>query len=943
MQKRNNQNNTFGNTGKPNAIIIRGARVNNLKNIDVEIPRNQLIVVTGVSGSGKSSLAFDTIYAEGQRRFVESLSSYARQFLERLEKPDVDFISGISPAVAIEQKILSKNPRSTVGTSTEIYDFFRLLFARVGKTYCAKCETLVSKDSVQSVVSKLYKETNGINGNKILVLFPVNIHSATTLSEQIEYLRSQGFTRILHNGIIIDVSEVDAESLRSEKKIYVVLDRLVLQNEKQDNRLSDSLESAFRFGNGKLVIHFVDTGKELPFSQHFICAQCELSYQEPEPQLFSFNTPLGACPECQGFGKSIGVDENLVVPDKNKNLEEGAIHCWNFPHWKKFHFELLEIASHANIRTNVPYYQLTEKERNVIFNGFETFCGVKGFFNFLQSKSYKLHYRVFLSRYRGYTICNECSGTRLRREALLVKINNKSIGDVVQMPLDIAFAFLNSLLLSEYEKEISERILLEIKKRIKFLVDVGIGYLTLDRTTHSLSGGESQRIHLATALGLSLVGTLYVLDEPSIGLHTKDTQRLIGILKSLRDLGNTVVVVEHDREIIESADFIIDLGPKAGELGGEVVFTGTHHQLLQSNTLTSKYLSGSEEINIPQHRNLGNGKYISIIGAREHNLKNINVKIPLRNFVCITGVSGSGKSTLVHNVLSNGIKKMKGESTEKAVLVEKIEGTNHLTNVELVDQTSIGKTSRSNPVTYIKAYDSIRELFASTPQSKLRGYLPSHFSYNVSGGRCESCNGEGIQRIEMQFLAELELQCEICGGTRFKKEILQVQYFGKKIIDVLNFTVTEAVAFFSKHPTGTKIAKRLQNLQEVGLGYLRLGQSSTTLSGGESQRMKLASYLVDSDKNANTLFIFDEPTTGLHFNDIKILLHCFQRLLKQGHSLVVIEHNLDVIKSADWIVDLGPEGGERGGFVIAEGTLETIINTEDSMTGNCLKKILSKN
>ncbi|MBM4165957.1 MAG: excinuclease ABC subunit UvrA [Ignavibacteria bacterium] len=943
MQKKTNQNNTFSNSKKQNSIIIRGARVHNLKNINVEIPHNQLVVITGVSGSGKSSLAFDTIYAEGQRRFVESLSSYARQFLERFEKPDVDFISGISPSVAIEQKIPSKNPRSTVGTSTEIYDFLRLLFARIGKTYCAKCGTVVLKDSVQSVVNKLYEETSGINGDKILVLFPVHIHSTTTINEQIEYIRSQGFTRIFHSGIVIDVNEIDIENFQYQKKIFVVLDRLLLNNEKHDNRLSDSLESAFRFGDGKLVIHFVESGNELRFNQHFMCSLCDVQYQEPEQQLFSFNTPLGACSVCQGFGKSIGIDEGLVVPDKNKNLEEGAIHCWNFPNWKKFHIELLEIAARVNIRTNVPYYQLKEEERNVIFNGYETFCGVNGFFQFLQSKSYKLHYRVFLSRYRGYTICSECKGSRLRQEALLVKLNNKTIADVAQMSLSAAYDFFDSLLLSESEKKISERILHEIKKRIKFLIDVGIGYLTLDRTTHTLSGGESQRIHLATALGLSLVGTLYVLDEPSIGLHTRDTRRLIGILKSLRDLGNTVIVVEHDREIIESADYIIDIGPNAGELGGEIVFSGKHQQLLQSNTLTSKYLSGYEEIKIPTCRNNGSGNYIAIIGAREHNLKNINVKIPLQNFVCVTGVSGSGKSTLVHNVIYNSIKKIRGELDGTVVQVEKVEGINNIANVALVDQSPIGKTSRSNPVTYIKAYDLIRDVFASTPQSKMRGYMPSHFSFNVSGGRCEACNGEGIQRIEMQFLAELELQCEVCGGTRFKKEILQIQYNGKNIIDVLNFTVSEAFAFFGEYPTGIKIAKRLRILHDVGLGYLRLGQSSTTLSGGETQRIKLASFLVDADKNANTLFIFDEPTTGLHFNDINILLQCFQRLLKREHSIIVIEHNLDVIKCADWIIDLGPEGGERGGFIIAEGTLKTIINNTDSITGSCLKRVLSKN
>ncbi|MBS4027177.1 MAG: excinuclease ABC subunit UvrA [Ignavibacteriales bacterium] len=923
-------------------IIIRGARVHNLKNVNLEIPRNKLVVFTGVSGSGKSSLAFDTIYAEGQRRFVESLSSYARQFLERLDKPDVDFIHGISPAIAIEQKTISKNPRSTVGTQTEIYDYLRLLFARIGKTYCRQCGKLVIKDSVQSVLEQLKEESKEAGNIKFYVLFPVLHSKSILIKEQIEKLRVQGFVRLLSNDEIIELTNDISEQVFLTCR-YVLLDRIVFSPASIDNRIADSLESAFRFGEGKLTLKLIESGKEFHFNQRFQCADCGIDYREPEPNLFSFNTPFGACPECQGFGRSIGIDEALVIPNKERSIEEGAIHCWNFPNWKHNLTELLNIVPKANIRTNIPYSQLSPKEKEIIWNGYQKFEGINGFFEFLKSKSYKLHYRVFMSRYRGFTICNKCKGTRLREDALWIKVADKNIRDVVQMSLEDLYLFFRTFEPTKSEQAIASRLFLEIQKRLKYLVDVGLGYLTLDRLSQTLSGGESQRIHLSTALGTALVGALYVLDEPSIGLHSRDTQRLISIMKSLRDLGNTVIVVEHDREIIESADYIVDIGPNAGELGGEIVFQGTLSELKKNNSLTGKYLSGKFSIPVPAQRKKNFAAFITIKGAREHNLKNVDVRIPLKSFVCVTGVSGSGKSTLVHNILYAGLQKMKGEFDGPVGAFDKIIGGETIDNIELVDQTPLGRSSRSNPVTYLKIFDLIRDIFSQTQSAKVRGYSAGHFSFNVPGGRCEVCEGEGIQRVEMQFLAELELECDVCHGKRFKKEVLQIRFDNKNIFDVLNMTVAEAITFFSKHSVGKRVALRLKILEEVGLGYLRLGQSAATLSGGEAQRMKLASFLMDVDFHNHTLFIFDEPTTGLHIDDVHCLLQCFQKLLRSNHSLIIIEHNLDIIKCADWVIDLGIEGGKNGGEIVAEGTPEFIAANEKSWTGKFLRQWVGAN
>jgi excinuclease ABC subunit A len=921
-------------------IVIRGARVHNLKNISLEIPKNKLVVITGVSGSGKSSLAFDTIYAEGQRRFVESLSSYARQFLERMEKPDVDFIQGISPAVAIEQKTLTKNPRSTVGTQTEIYDYLRLLFARIGKTYCQQCGRFVKKDSVQTVIERLNSETSTEKQTKIYILFPLLLKNIS-LENQLTQLKADGFIRLLWNNEIIDISESLPQDFTLENT-FVVVDRIAYSHIQTDNRFADSVEIAFRYGKGTMLIRLFDLQKDLLFNQEFACPHCNIPYTEPEPQIFSFNTPLGACPTCQGFGRTVGIDEDLVIPNKTKTLKDGAIFCWTFPRWINNFSDLANIAAVSGIRLDVPYIDLTEKEKNIIWNGCKNFDGIYKFFKFIEEKSvYKIHYRVFLSRFRGYTSCFACKGSRLRVEALNIKIAEKNIGQIVQLTLADCLKFFEELHLTEMEQKIGVRILNEIRKRLKYLVDVGIAYLTLDRLSNSLSGGESQRINLATALGSSLVGALYVLDEPTIGLHSRDTLKLISILKSLRNLGNTVILVEHDKEIMQHADYIIDLGPLAGTNGGKIIFSGNINEIKSdNNSLTGKYLSGTLTIPVPDFRKNGSGKFIVVKGARENNLKNIDLKIPLNCFVCITGVSGSGKSTLVHDILYGGIKKQKGEYEGKIGKFTSLEGSHHINNIELVDQSPIGRSSRSNPVTYLKIYDAIRELFSNTHQAKIRGFSPGHFSFNVPGGRCEACDGDGFQHIEMQFLAEIELPCEVCGGKRFKKEVLQIRFQEKNIHDVLQLTVTDAIHFFSSSPQSVKIAQKLKILEEVGLGYIHLGQSASTLSGGEAQRLKLATYLSMSTFEEHTLFIFDEPTTGLHFHDITPLLHCFGRLLKNNNSLIVIEHNIEVIKCADWIIDLGPEAGEGGGVIIAEGTPEEIVKKNNSHTATFLLKEL---
>ena len=922
-------------------IIIRGARVHNLKNISLELPRNQLIVFTGVSGSGKSSLAFDTIYAEGQRRFVESLSSYARQFLERMEKPDVDFIQGISPAIAIEQKTTGRNPRSTVGTSTEIYDYLRLLFGRIGKVYCSNCGQLIQRDSVRTVLEKLNQTFTGKQLVKLYIMFPFPEHPKIKLQDELVELKKLGFFRILQNGELVDLNDIDPKSITSKKDIAIVVDRIVFKPGSNDTRFADSLETAFSSGEGYLIIHDVDAGKEYSFNQQFACSLCKIKYEEPEPRLFSFNNPFGACPKCEGFGRSISLDLDLIIPNKRLSLSEGAIYPWTMPKWKENLNDLLCIADTIGIRTNVPFSELTKKELDVIYNGVKGFDGIYRFFKFIESKLYKVQYRVFLSRFRRYTVCDTCKGARLRPAALNVTISGKTIGDIVGVTIQEALAFFQHIELTPYETEIAKRILEELRRRLTYLNDIGVGYLTLDRLSNTLSGGESQRINLSTALGSSLVGSLYVLDEPSIGLHPRDTQRLISIMKSLRDVGNSVFVVEHDGDIIKSADQIIDMGPAAGEFGGEIVFQGNSDELRQNGkTLTSKYLNGELTIPVPSSIRSGKTDTISIKGAFAHNLKDIDVDIPLKRFVCITGVSGSGKSTLVHDVLYPAIKAWKENSGEHGSGLTNIKGVEHIDAVELVDQSPIGKTPRSNPSTYIGAYDAIRDVFANTQASKIRGFKPGTFSFNVPGGRCDTCEGSGIQIIEMQFLADLELTCESCQGKRFKKETLSVHYQDKNIDDVLNMTVADALTFFSSHPTGRKVAERLRVLNEVGMGYIRLGQSSTTLSGGEAQRVKLASHLAEQNHDKHTLYIFDEPTTGLHFDDIAKLLKCFTALLEKGNSLLIIEHNMEVIKCADWIIDLGPEAGALGGEIVIAGTPAQVANCERSFTGQYLRKYL---
>jgi len=922
--------------------------VHNLKNISLELPRNKFIVITGVSGSGKSSLAFDTIYAEGQRRFVESLSAYARQFLERMDKPDVDFIQGISPAIAIEQKTTARNPRSTVGTTTEIYDYLRLLFARIGKTYCHKCGQLVQKDSVRTVLEKLkgdgrWQMADGSEKKelKLYVLFPLHQHKDATLQQELENLKKQGFFRVLYKDEIVDLNEKSLYKKAKKSDVHVLVDRLIFRVGEDNNRLADSVETAFKVGDGYAVIKLLEDGKELRFNQHFECANCSIRYEEPDPRLFSFNNPFGACPKCQGFGRSVGIDLDLVVPNKQLSIRDGAIQPWTTPKWHDNLRGLLRIAYDAKLRVDVPFEELTEPEINIILNGYGDFEGLYEFFKAVEKKAYKIYYRVFLSRYRGYTTCDTCKGARLRQEALNIKVAEKTIFDLVQMTIDETHRFFQQLKLTTFELEVARRILEELRRRLKYLVDVGIGYLTLDRLSNTLSGGESQRINLATALGSSLVGSLYVLDEPSIGLHPRDNEKLISILKSLRDIGNTVIVVEHDADMMRAADVIVDMGPRAGEYGGEVVFQGEIKQLANNvTTLTGQYLSGKKSIPVPGKRRKGSGKFITIKGAAQHNLRSINVNIPLGMFVAVTGVSGSGKSTLVHEIIYGALKKAKGDYSEEVGKFRSLEGAEHIDEVELVDQSPIGRTPRSNPATYIKAFDLIRDAFANTQAAKIHGYTPGSFSFNVPGGRCETCEGSGIQTIEMQFLADLELTCEVCKGKRFKKELLDVRCQNKSVDEVLAMTVSEAITFFNAASTGKRIAKRLQVLDDVGMGYIRLGQSATTLSGGEAQRVKLATNLAEQQEGKHTLFIFDEPTTGLHFDDIAKLLNAFNALIEKGSSILVIEHNMDVIKCADWIIDLGPEAGDEGGRIVAEGEPEKISRMQNSYTGNFLKHYL---
>jgi excinuclease ABC subunit A len=924
-----------GSPASDRPIIVKGARVHNLKNVDVEIPRNKLTVVTGVSGSGKSSLAFDTIYAEGQRRYVESLSSYARQFLERMDKPDVDFMQGISPAMAIQQKTTSSNPRSTVGTTTEIYDYVRLLFARVGKTISPKSGKQVQKDTTETIIKELFDEFE--EKTRFYVLFPIELREGRKMKDQLAVLKEKGLTRLLNveNEEMLDLSGDNIKpSSVSVKKHRVLVDRLAIKKDDDTrSRIADSLETAFREGHGRCSVK-IRKGEELPFSERF--ERDGMEFVEPTPQMFSFNNPFGACDTCEGFGRVAGIDEDLVIPDPDKTIRGGAVAPFDSPKFSKHMRDFIREAAKEQLPIDVPYKELDKKTRRILWNGQGKYAGIHGFFEEVKSQFYKVHMRVFYSRYRGYSRCPDCEGFRVRKDALYVKVGGLHIGEVSEMTIGHARTFFDELELTKFEQEVAGQILYEIRKRLRYLDEVGLDYLTLDRLTNTLSGGESQRISLANSLGSSLIGSLYVLDEPTIGLHPRDNDRLINILKSLRDIGNTVLVVEHDPEMIKAADNVIDIGPFAGNYGGEVVFSGTYQKLLDASTLTGKYLGGEKEIPVPEKRRQGNGKAFEIRGASEHNLKSVDVDFPLGMMVCVTGVSGSGKSTLVHDTLYAHIQKELGSWNDKVGRHRSIEGLRHVEAVEMVDQSPIGRSTRSNPATYTKAFDGIRDLFSGTRQSKIMGYTPGHFSFNVPGGRCETCQGEGVQKIEMQFMADIELVCEECGGTRFRKEILQVKYRGKNIHDVLEMSVSDALDFFVDEKG---IINKLQPLDDVGLGYLKLGQSATTLSGGEAQRVKLAKFL-SKTSNEHTLYFFDEPTTGLHFEDISKLLGSFNELVDQGHSVIIIEHNLDVIKSADWIIDIGPEGGFGGGQVVAIGTPEDIAAVEESHTGRFLLDVL---
>ncbi|EKY12772.1 excinuclease ABC subunit UvrA [Capnocytophaga sp. oral taxon 324] len=915
---------------KTKEILIKGAKLHNLKNITVGIPRNKLVVITGLSGSGKSSLAFDTLYAEGQRRYVESLSSYARQFLGKLDKPKVDNIIGIAPAIAIQQKVNTSNPRSTVGTSTEVYDYLKLLFARIGKTYSPISGQEVKKHTVTDVVDAVMRYPEG---TKLLLLAPVSIPKDRTVEQVLKLLLQQGYARILHKEEIIRLEEDNLP--KNLDNFQLVVDRVVVRHDEDfQHRLADAVDTAFFEGKGECYIQEMDGVVQTHFSNRFELDG--ITFLEPNVHLFSFNNPYGACPKCDGYGDTIGLDEDLIVPNTGLSVYENAIYPWRGETMSWFRDQLVNNAYKFDFPIHKPWFELTDEQKQLVWDGNKYFTGLTDFFKELEEKSYKIQNRVLLARYRGKTRCHECHGKRLRKEANYVKIAGKSISDLVELPIEELQVFFKELKLTDYEQEVAKRLLLEINNRLQFLTDVGLGYLTLNRKSNTLSGGESQRINLATSLGSSLVGSMYILDEPSIGLHPRDTERLISVLKSLRDLGNTVIVVEHDEDIMKAADYIIDIGPEAGTHGGEVVATGTYNELLKANTLTGKYLSGRLTIEVPKKRRTS-PHYITLVGCRENNLKNIDVTFPLDMLTVVTGVSGSGKSTLMKKLLYPAIQKELDLGGEKIGQFTKIEGKyKHLQSVEFVDQNPIGKSTRSNPITYIKAYDDIRALFANQKLAKMRNFQSKHFSFNVDGGRCEVCKGEGEVTIEMQFMADVHLTCEACGGKRFKKEVLEVMYEGKNIDDLLNTTIDDAVAFFQKHKQ-TKIAEKLKPLQDVGLGYVTLGQSSSTLSGGEAQRIKLASFLSKSDSKEKVLFIFDEPTTGLHFHDIRKLLDSLQALIEKGHSVIIIEHNVEMIKSADYVIDLGLEGGAKGGNLIATGTPEEIAKNKQSYTGKYLK------
>jgi excinuclease ABC subunit A len=941
-------------------LIVRGARTHNLKNVDVTLPAGKLIIITGVSGSGKSSLAFDTIYAEGQRRYVESLSAYARQFLERMEKPDVDKIEGICPAIAIRQKNSVRNPRSTVGTTTEIHDYMRLLYARVGRTYCRQCGQEVVRETAEVVARRLGELPSG---TRILIGFEIpvvaipadasadaetsdelevaeadaRVKAIDPIVETLETLRRRGFGRLLVDSRAVAFEEVDVTSLRSRTTLEVVVDRLRIEGDLR-SRLTDSIETSYREGGGAAFAVNADTGERHVFSERFECRRCGIAYETPQPRLFSFNNPFGACPTCHGFGNIIELDMDLVVPDATRSISDGAIEPWSKPHYRAQLAELKRAAKKGAVRLDVPWADLTDEERQFVVEGNDDYEGIRGFFRWLERKKYKVHVRVFLSRYRGYLACPDCGGARLRREARDVRIGGRTIDAVSALTVRETQQFFATLELTEKETAVADKVLREIRRRLGFLSDVGLDYLTLDRLSSTLSGGESQRINLATSLGSALVGTLYVLDEPSIGLHSRDNQRLLDILRQLRDQGNTVLVVEHDEDMIRVADHIVDIGLGAGEQGGKVVYSGDLPGLmLEARSLTAKYLRHELSIPIPSPRRRGLPQKIKLRGATEHNLKDIDIDIPLNTLTCVTGVSGSGKSTLVHDVLYAAIKRAKGEWDRRVGTHRSLDGLEFISDVVLVDQAPIGRTPRSNPVTYLKAFDPIRELFSLTRDAKSRGLTASHFSFNVPGGRCEACQGEGEVRVEMQFLADVFVPCDQCDGMRFKPQVLEVRYRGKNVHQVLDMTVREALTFFTQSP---KVLRRLQVLDEIGLGYLRLGQPATTLSGGEAQRIKIAAHLA-SFGGERLLYILDEPTTGLHFDDIAKLLAAFRKLVEAGHTLVVIEHNLDVIKTADYVIDLGPEGGDGGGEVVTAGTPEQVAQVEASYTGHALRPVLA--
>lgn len=916
-------------------ILVKGAKLHNLKNIDLAIPKNKLVVITGLSGSGKSSLAFDTLYAEGQRRYVESLSSYARQFLGKLDKPQVDYIKGIAPAIAIQQKVISSNPRSTVGTTTEIYDYMKLLYARIGKTYSPVSGNLVQKDTVTDVINHIQSLPEN---TEITLLAPLKLNGDRSFTENLKILQQQGFSRLEIENKQVKINNLIDFNFEPEKKssIDLVIDRVITQNEESFyHRLADSIQTAFFEGKGELIVKNITENSERIFSNAFELDG--INFNEPNIHFFSFNNPYGACPACEGYGKVIGIDEKLVIPNKSLSIFEDAVVAWKGEKMSEWKNHFIRIASQYDFPIHKPYYQLAEAQKDFLWHGKGNWEGIDGFFQMVESNIYKIQYRVMLSRYRGKTLCPNCKGKRLRKEAAYVKINGKSIQDLVDLPLDELQEFFAHLELNDYENKVAKRILLEVRNRISFLVDVGLAYLTLNRASNTLSGGESQRINLATSLGSSLVGSMYILDEPSIGLHSRDTERLIGVLKKLRDLGNTVIVVEHDEDIMKAADYIIDIGPEAGTHGGEIVFEGNYEQLLKSETLTAQYLNGKMKIEIPNKR-IPFKSYIEIKGARENNLKNIDVKFPLNTLTVITGVSGSGKSTLLKEILTPALQRNLDIYGSKIGDFDELSGAvNKIQSIELIDQNPIGKSSRSNPVTYVKAYDEIRNLFSRQKASRIQGFEPKYFSFNVDGGRCETCKGEGNITIEMQFMADVELICETCHGTRFKREILEVKFHDKNISDILHMTVDEAVCFFKEH-NENRITEKLLPLQETGLGYVQLGQSSNTLSGGEAQRIKLASFLSKGHSQAHTLFVFDEPSTGLHFHDIQKLLKALRALVENGHTVYVIEHHPDIIKSADWVIDLGPEGGKKGGNIVAQGTPEEIVKAENSYTGHYLKE-----